>query len=70
MLHKIVETGKTDNKCNNLLKHSCYVCYQDFCLRKLNMLITTMGIKTIVAGMMGTIFWIEIVMIEKNFNFS
>ena len=30
MFHKIVETGKTDDKCNNLLKYSCYACYQDY----------------------------------------
>ena len=30
MLHKIVETGKTDDNCNYLLKYSCYACYQDY----------------------------------------
>ena len=30
MLHKIVETGNRDDKCNNLLKYSCYACYQDY----------------------------------------
>ena len=29
MLHKIVEPGKTDDKCNFLLKYSCYACHQD-----------------------------------------
>ena len=69
MLHKIVETGKTDDKCNNLLK---YYCYQD-CLfsffAKLDMLITTIGVITIGTGMLGTIFEIEIAMIKKNFRF-
>ena len=72
MLHKIVETGKTDDKCNNLLKHSCYACYQDYLLSffaKLNMLITTIGIITIGTGMLGTIFEIGNVMIKKNFSF-
>ena len=71
MLHKIVETGKADDKCNNLLKYSCYACYQDyfFFLRLTNMLITTIGIITIRAGMLGTIFGIEIFMIKKNFSF-
>ena len=72
MLHKIVETGKTDDKCNNLLQYSCYACYQIyyFFFAKLNMLITTICIITIGTGMLGTIFGIEIVMIEKkNFSF-
>ena len=30
MLHKIVETGKTDDTCNNLLKYACYAYYQDY----------------------------------------
>ena len=30
MLHKIVETGETDDKCTNLLKYSCYACYNDY----------------------------------------
>ena len=72
MLHKIVETGKTDDKCNNLLKYYCYGCYQD-CLfsffAKLDMLITTIGIITIGTGMLGTIFEIEIALIKKNFSF-
>ena len=72
MLHKIVETGKTDDKCNNLLKYSCYACYQDYFfsfLTKQDMLITTIGIITIGAGTLGTTFWIEIVMIIKIFSF-
>ena len=69
MLHKIVETGKTDDKCNNLLKYSCYACYKYLFFSffaKLDMLITTIGIITIQTGMLGTIFWIEIVMISKR----
>ena len=71
MLHKIVETGKTDDKCNKLLKSSCYACYQYYFsfFAKLDMLITTIGIITIGTGMSGTIFGIEIVMIKKNFSF-
>ena len=72
MLHKIVETDKTDDKCNNLLKYSCYTCYQDyffFFFTNLDMLITTIGIITLGSGMLGTIFGIEIVMIENNFSF-
>ena len=68
MLNKIVATGKTDHKCNSLLKISCYACYQDYCVfsfAKLNMLITTIGIKTIGTGMLGTIFGIEIVTVES-----
>ena len=61
MLHKIVETGTTDDKCNNLLKYICYAFYQDFFFTKLDMLITTIGIITIEAGMLGTIFEIKIV---------
>ena len=72
MLHKIVETGKPDERCNNLLKYSCYACYQDYLFSsfaKLDMLITSISIITIEAGMLGTIFEIEIVMIKKNFGF-
>ena len=71
MLHKIVETGETDDKCNNLLKYSCYACYQDYFsfFAKLDMLITTIAIITIGTGMFGTTFGIEIIMIIKNFNF-
>ena len=29
MLRKIVEPDETDDKCNILLKCSCYACYQD-----------------------------------------
>ena len=29
MLHKIVETGKTDDKSNNLFKYFCYARYQE-----------------------------------------
>ena len=38
-------------------------------LAELNMLITTIGIITIGTSMLGTICWIEIVMIKKNFSF-
>ena len=66
MLHQIVETGKPDDKCNNLLKYSCYACYQDFFSfnAQLDMQITTIGIITIGTIMLGTIFGIEIVMIK------
>ena len=66
MLHKIVETGETDDMCNNLPKYSCYACYQDYFFSffaKLDMLITTIGIITIVTGMLDTTFGIEIVTI-------
>ena len=55
MLHKIVETGKTDDKCNNLLKYSCYACYQDFfpCQTRHA---DYLGIITIGKGMFDTIF--------------
>ena len=36
---------------------------------KLDMLITTIGIKIIGTGMLGTIFGIKIVMIKKKFSF-
>ena len=71
MLHKIVETDKTDYKCN-ILKYSCYSSYQDYLFSffaKLGMLITTIGIMTIGTGILGTKFGIEIVMIKKNFSF-
>ena len=41
-----------------------------FFFAKLNMLITTICIIIIGTGMLGTIFGIEIVMIEKNLQFS
>ena len=71
MLHKVVETGKTDDKCNNLLKYSWYACNQVFSsfFSILGMLIT-IGILTIGTGMLGTIFGIETVKIKKNFSFS
>ena len=72
MLHKIVETGKRDDKCNNLLKYSCYACYLDFLFSsyaKLDMLITFISIITIGKGMLGTILWIDIVRIKRNFSF-
>ena len=71
MLHNIAETDKTEDKCNYLLKYSCYACYQDFFLffAKLDMLITTIGIITIGTGIFGTIFGIEVVIIKKHFSF-
>ena len=72
MLYKIVETGKTDDKCNNLLKYSCYACYQDYFFSffaKLDMLFTTIGIITIGISIWGTIFEIEIIIIKKKFSF-
>ena len=72
MLHKIVETGETDENCKYLLRYSCYACYQDYFsfFAKLDMLITTIGIRTIATGMLGTTFGIEIVMIIKKIQFS
>ena len=67
---QIVETGETDNKCNNLLKYSCYACYKDFFFTKLDMLITTIGIITIGTGMLSSTFGIEIVMIIKQISVS
>ena len=71
MLHKIVETGKTDDKCNNSLKilvmHVTKIIFSFFA--KLGMLIATIGVITIGSGMLGTILRIEIVMIKKNFSF-
>ena len=72
MLQKIVETGKTDHMCNNLLKCSCYACYHDYLFSsfaKLDMLITFISIMTKGTGMLGTIFGTEIVRIKKNFSF-
>ena len=71
MLHKIVETGKTEVKCNNRLRYSCYACYQDYLFSsfaKLDMLITSINIITEGTGILGTIFGIEIVRIKKNFS--
>ena len=62
MLHKILETGETDDKCNNLLKYSCYACYQDYFF--LSSPIVTVGIITIGTGIRD-----RIVMIKKNFSF-
>ena len=72
MLHKIVETGKIEVKCNILLRYSCYACYQDYLFSsfaKLDMLITSIIIITKGTGILGTIFGIEIVRIKKNFSF-
>ena len=67
MLHKILETGETDDKCNNLLKYSCYACYQDYFFSlfiKLDMLIATMGIITKGAGLSNSNCYDK-----KNFSF-
>ena len=71
MLYTIIETGKTGDMCYNLLKYSCYACYQELFsfFTKLDMLTNIIGIITIGTGMLGTIFGIEIVMIKKNFSF-
>ena len=69
MPHKIVETGKTDDKCNYLPKYSCYACYQDnlfSSFANLDMLITSIIIITIGTGMLRTIFGIEIVRIKRT----
>ena len=52
---------------NILVTHVTKILFSFF--TKLDMLITTIGIITIEAGMLGTIFGIEIVMIKKKFNF-
>ena len=73
MLHKLIEIGKTDDKCIFLLKYSCYAYYQDYCfsfVAKIDMLITTKGIITIGTGMLGTIFGMEIVLVKKRFSFQ
>ena len=72
MLHKIVEPGKTEDKCYILLKYSCCACHKDnlyhsTCFRYKE--ITTIGIVSIGIGMLGTICGVEIVMIKKNFSF-
>ena len=74
MLHENVETGKTDVKCNNLLKHSCYSCYQDFLFflhqtRHAYYFHRCYKFITIGTGMLGTIFAIENITVKKNFSF-
>ena len=71
MLHKIVETGKVDDKCKNILKYSCYACYEDifFFLRQTRHADYYHRYYNHRTGMLGTIFGIEIVMIKKNFSF-
>ena len=69
MLHKFVETGKTNDKCNNLLNHSCYACYQDYLFSffvKLDMLITSISVITIGTDMLGTIFGIEFLGLKRT----
>ena len=52
---------------NILVTHVTKILFSFFA--KLDMLITTIDIITIGAGMLGTIFGIEMVMIKKNFSF-
>ena len=52
---------------NTLDMHVTKIIFSFFA--KLDMLITTIGIITIGAGMLGTTFGIEIVMIKKNCSF-
>ena len=66
MLHKIVETGKTDDKCNISLYILVMHVTKIYFFAKLDMLITTIGIITIGTGMLDTTFEIKIVMIKKN----
>ena len=69
MLHKFVETGKTNDKCNNLLNHSCYACYQDYLFSffvKLDMLITSISVITIGTDMLGTIFGMEFLGLKRT----
>ena len=72
MLHKIIETGQTDGKCNILLKYSCMHVNKIFFsfFTKLDILITTIRIISIGTAMLVTIFGIESVMIKKNFSFN
>ena len=53
---------------NILVMHVTKILFSFFA--KQDMLITTIGIITIGAGMLGTIFGIEIVMIKNNFFFN
>ena len=68
MLQKIVETGKTDDECNNLLIFLLCMLFFSF-LTILDMLITTIGIITIGTCILSTIFGIESVIIKQNFSF-
>ena len=52
---------------NILVMHVTKIIFSFFA--KLDMLITTIGIKIIGTGMLGTIFGIKIVMIKKKFSF-
>ena len=72
MLHKTVERGKTDAKCNILLKLSCYGCYQDKLYTRHALYIKrsiTIGDITIGFGMYDAICGLEITMIKINFSF-
>ena len=75
MLHKIEETGKTDDNLisviislNILVMHVTKIV---FVFRRLTRQADYyhIGIITIGTGMLGTLFGIEIVMIRKNFSF-
>ena len=71
MLHKIVETVKTDNKCNNLLKYSCYACYQDkfFFLRQTRHADYYHRYYNHRGRHVGYHIWDGNVVIKKNFSF-
>ena len=72
MLHKIVEQGKTDVKCNILLQLSCYACYQDKLYTRHALdkkIFITIGYITIGFGMVGAICGLENTMIKINFSF-
>ena len=70
--HKTVEQGKTDAKCNILLKYYSYACYPDtlYTIHALDIKIfITIGDITIEFGMVGAICGLEITMIKINFSF-
>ena len=52
---------------NILVMHVTKIIYSFFA--KVDMLVTTICIIIIEAGMLGTIIWREIVMIKNNFSF-
>ena len=54
---------------NILVMHVTKIIFVSF-VAKLDMLVTTIGIITIGTGMLGTIFWIEIVMIKITSVFN
>ena len=69
MLHKIVEIGETDDKCNNRLKYSCYACYQDYFFFLRQTRHADYYNRYYYHSLLGTTFEIEIVMIIKNIHF-